>query len=274
MLRRIPHIILVLATAALTACVSELDSPRSTQQGSFAIHLAADSLAVDIETRAARLLSGTEAEAFFLTLTQDNETLWQHKAYATITDADRTQPLGQGYILTAENITADEAETLNDGWGARRYAGSSEPFGITAGQTTYVTVPCRMTNAGLCVTFDDSFTSYFTDYAVTTDDRRTLKFNGTNAAAFDANRQLTAGTIAYYNPSADDGSHTVDLFITASAGWEGTVRLHRSLTLQAGKIIRLRVKLNGTEPTEGNITLTVTYDDTFDEQPGEEVLLE
>jgi hypothetical protein len=116
-----------------------------------------------------------------------------------------------------------------------------------------------MQNAGLGVVFDESFTSFFSEYAVTTDDSRALKFNVTND-----------GIIAYYNTD-ETGVRTVDVIISASAGWDGTVRLQRTLTLEKGKTMRLRVRKGA--PQEGNIGLSINTSD-FDEQGDEEVVLE
>lgn len=248
------------ATLLLTACIGDFDTPKVAQQGYFAIELETDSLVEEVETRAARELTYEEAKKYLVTLTQGEEVVWTHKKFEEITQADRTQPLGENYVVMAEDITEEEAESANDGWGCRRYAGLSETFSVVSKQTTFVTVPCRMANAGLSVVFDESFTSYFSDYAVTTDDLRALKFN-------------TNGRIAYYNTDAN-GRHNLDIAISASAGWDGTVRLRRSLTLQRGKIIRLKVKLNSPEPTEGNISLSITYDDGLTEGATTEIILE
>ncbi len=284
------YVLTALCAILLTACIGEQPSP-SAGRGTFAFELATDSLTADIVTRAPRQLTDAEAAAYRVTLHSATETIWENIPFADITLADRTQPLGTGYVVSAENISAADAESLNSGWGARRYAGSSAPFAITEGQTTHVTVPCTMANAGLCVTFDDSFTSYFTEYAVTTADTRALKFNADNA--FPANTTLPSLTgegsgvgpaVAYYNtslPSLGEGSGVgqltadVALTITASAGWDGTVRLTRTLTLQAGKITRLEVKLNAPQPSTGNISLmAITYDDHFTEGSTEEITLE
>ena len=260
MQKHLLHIKPLLAAAFFAACVSEMDTPGNIRQGTFAIELAADSLVAEVETRAPRELTDAEAADFQVTLTMDGETVWERKAFSDITQADRTQPLGEGYKVLAEDVTMTEAESANGGWGCLRFAGESNAFAIASGQVTHVTVPCRMANAGLNVVFDESFTNYFSDYAVTTDDVRALKFN-------------TNGTTAYYNTDADD-QHNLDIAITASAGWDGTVRLRRTLTLKRGKIIRLHVKLNSDEPTEGNITLFITYDDEFDEGTTNEIILD
>lgn len=258
---RLLHIIPLFAALLLAACTAETELP-TTARGTFDFGLATDGLSAEIVTRAAHQLTDDEAAGFFVTLTQDEEIVWSHKAYSTITQADRTQPLGEGYMVMAEDITAEEAESNNSGFGARRYAGFSESFAIKSNETKHVTVPCAMANAGLCVVFDQSFTDYFTEYAVTTDDRRALKFNAANATT----------AIAYYNTDAATGTHTLPVIISASAGWDGTARLTRTLNLQAGKITRLNVKLNAEDPT-GQIGITITINDYF--EPKEtEILLE
>ena len=260
----------------LTACFNEMPTPVPAQ-GSFTIGLATDSMSVEVDTRAARQLTDAEASDFLVTLTDANDTVWQQKRFADITQADRTQPLGEGYIVNAENVIATDAENMNNGWGTRRYAGASEAFSVIANTTTHVTVPCSMANAGLCVSFDDSFTSFFSDYAVTTDDYRAMKFNADNAAPTEVTTPASfpaTTAIAYYNVDPSTATATVPLIISAAAGWDGTVRLTRTLTLRKGSITRLSVRLNSPEPTEGNISLfTITYDDTFTEGEATEVVL-
>lgn len=261
----------------LMACFNEVPAPE-TGQGSFTIGLATDTLGVEIDTRAPRQLTDVEASDFLVTLTDADGTVWQYKRFADITAADRTQPLGEGYVVTAENITATAAESNNGGWGERRFAGSSEPFAVVGGQTTHVTVPCSMANTGLCVSFDEAFTDYFTDFAVTTDDSRALKFSDDNAAPAQANTPAdfpATTAVAYYNVDPATATVTVPLIISASAGWDGTVRLTRTLTLRKGRLTRLAVRLNSTEPTTGNISvLAITYDDTFTEGATTQIVLE
>ena len=267
----IRYIIPLLALWLFSACLNEVDFPVE-RKGSFSLGLAADDFAVEVETRAASELKASEASDYTITLTEGSETVWA-KRYADIMQADYTQPLGSGYRVSAENCTTEEAESANNGWGRRRNAGTSDPFVIVSGATTPVTVHCTMANAGFCVIFDQSFTDYFSEYAVTTDDLRGLKFNAENAAEFDANRQLIHGTMAYYNVG-DDGTHSLSVIISASAGWDGTTHLTRTLTLQQGKVTRLRVRLTGSEPTEGNIgPVSISYDETFADGVTEEMEL-
>ena len=256
---KIQHIILLMAVCLLIACSSDEASP-SIERGCFSLALAAEGLADEVETRATHELSAEEAADYTVTLTDVDGTVWTRR-YSDITLADRTQPLGNGYLLRAEDCTAEEAETLNDGWGCKRIAGTSDAFSIVKDQTTPVTINCGMANAGLCVIFDKSFTDYFSEYAVTTDDTRGLKFNATNGAEFDVQNHLIRGTIAYYNVDAN-GTYIVSVIISASAGWDGTVHLTRSLTLQRGKVSRLYVCKGETQ--EGTMNVNITYDDTFD----------
>ena len=156
-------------------------------------------------------------------------------------------------MVSAENCTSSEAEAANDGWGERRYWGQSESFDIKSGENTEVSVDCRMANAGLCVEFDESFTSYFTmGYSVTTDDSRTLRFDNT-----------TSGSVAYYN-IPEGNTRMVHLLVNASAGWDGTLHIERDLVLTRGGVTRLHVRKS--ESTEGQIDLGITFDDEFDVQ--------
>lgn len=240
----------------MVSCVSEIDLPQNTEgQGMFALSLAAAGQGNNVETRADdeswQKLTPTEAASYKITLIKDSETIWGPKLLSSVTTSDCTQPVGTGYSVSAESCTATEAESANGGWGQRRYYGKSSSFSITKNDTTKVRVNCHIANAGLCVLFDESFTSYFTlGYSVTTDDGRALRFDET-----------TADNVAYYN-IPDGATHTVHLFINASAGWDGILNIEKNLTLKAGTITRLNVKLNTEDPT-GNVGITITIDTEF-----------
>lgn len=259
------HIIPMFAVIILTACSGDAEM-KDAGQGAFTFGITTDGMNIEVVTRTAHQLTANEAADYNITLNQGDETIWS-KRYADIIDADRTQPLGSGYTVSAENCSTDEAENANEGWGQRRFAGKSDPFVIVSKETTLVMVNCSMYNAGLCVLFDKSFTDYFSEYAVTTDDLRALKFNATNGAEFDAEHQMISGSVAYYNTD-DSGLHSVRVVISASAGWDGTVRLARDLTLQRGKITRLRVRLSNA-PMGSISSISITYSDVFDESEEE-----
>ena len=255
---KIQYIIPFLTAGLLLACSSDAESPES-KQGCFTFGLTSEGLVEEVQTRATHQLSDAEAADYNITLTDADGLVWS-RPYADITLADRTQPLGGGYVLSAEDCTLEEAESLNEGWGCRRIAGASDSFSIVEGQTTPVTITCGMANAGLCVIFDKSFTDYFLEYAVTTDDWRVLKFNASNGAEFDNQNHLTRGTIAYYNVD-NNGTHTVSVIISASAGWDGILHIQRELVLRKGGVTRLYVRKG--EPNEGQVDLGITVDSEF-----------
>jgi hypothetical protein len=250
---KIQHIIPPLAVSLLIACTAEENGLPTNMRGSFTLGLSTDSLAVEVTTRAGRNLTDAEQQIFTVSLTQNGETIWENIPYADITQDDRIQPVGNGYVVSAESCTSSDAESANNGWGQRRYWGQSDSFDIKSGENTEVSVDCRMANAGLCVEFDESFTSYFTmGYSVTTDDSRTLRFDNT-----------TSGSVAYYN-IPEGNTRMVHLLVNASAGWDGTLHIERDLVLTRGGVTRLHVRKS--ESTEGQIDLGITFDDEFDVQ--------
>ena len=257
------HITLFMPLLLLASCVSEVDWPRdkvTSGEGSFSLSLSAGGLNAEVETRADgdkwRKLTDVEASGYQVTLRHEGETLWGPKAFSEITDGDRTQLTGTGYVVSGGNCTAGEAE---DGWGQPHYSGQSEPFEVKNGETTQVEVKCRMQNAGFCVVFDQTFTDRFpTTYAVTTNDARSLRFDNGNAAVFE-NNTLQSGAIAYYNMEAD-GKHTVPLIVTGANEWD-RVRLEKDIIMEPGKIYRLLVRVG---MDNGKIGLSITYDSEFD----------
>ncbi len=253
------HILPLLLVIMLTGCVTEMDDLRpNSSRGSFTLGLSTDSLAVEVETRASRDLTDAEKGVFTVSLVQGDETIWSIP-FANITQADRTQPTGNGYVVSAENCTVSEAESANDGWGQRRYWGQSATFSIKKDENTAVSVDCHMVNAGLSVQFDESFTSYFTlGYSVTTDDRRALRFDD------------NSGRIAYYNVN-DGATHNLHLLINASAGWDGTLHIERNIDLQPGHIYRLHIRKGMSET--GNVDVIITTEN-FVEGKSEEVIVE
>lgn len=256
------HILtLLFASALLTGCVTEMDNLRPvSSKGSFTLGLSTDTLAVEVETRAGRDLTDAEKEIFTVSLVQGEETIWSIP-FADVTQADCTQPTGTGYVVSAEDCTTTEAESANAGWGQRRYYGESKTFDIKANENTDVSVDCHMANAGICVKFDESFTSFFTlGYSVTTDDSRGLRFDG----------ETPAERVAYYN-IPEESTRTVHLLVNASAGWDGILHLEHDLVMQPGRIYRLQVRKGAVET--GTMGVTITTED-FVEGESEEVIVE
>lgn len=248
----------------LVSCVSEFDLPKAAdEQGMFALSLTASGLKTEVETRADedswQKLTPNEAASYLITLTKDSKTLWGPKVFSSITQTDCTQPVGQNYVVSAENCTPTEAESANGGWGQRRYYGKSS-FSITKDETTDVRINCHIANAGLCVQFDESFTSYFTlGYSVTTDDGRALRFDET-----------TTDNVAYYNVP-EGSTRSVRLLVNASAGWDGILHLEHDLVMQPGRTYCLHVRKGAVET--GTMGVIITTED-FVEGESEEVIVE
>ena len=227
-----------MAVAALfTSCNSEVDPfANGKGTGRFALTLDADNINVEVEdTRAG--LSAEKAANYNICLYQGENQLWTStKKYSDLDASDYLLGIGTGYSVTAESCTEEEAETTNEGWGCKRYAGKSEPFAIEASKTTPVTVNCTATNGGLCVVFDKSFTDTFGRYEVSIEDERGLKFDATNKSTFDADDNRTGGAVAYYNlpPS---GELTLNLKIRA----KGAQDVSKTVDVVIGKITRLTV---------------------------------
>lgn len=246
----------------LVSCVSEFDLPKAAdEQGMFALSLTATGLKTEVETRADdeswQKLTSTEAASYLITLTKDSKTLWGPKVFSSITQTDCTQPVGTGYVVSAESCTATEAET---GWGKRRYYGKSS-FSITKNETTEVCINCHIANAGISVQFDESFTSFFTlGYSVTTDDSRGLRFDG----------ETPAERVAYYNVP-EGSTRSVRLLVNASAGWDGILHLEHDLVMQPGRTYCLHVRKGAVET--GTMGVTITTED-FVEGESEEVIVE
>lgn len=208
-----------------TACTSELPNP-STQQGEFSISLTAADIHTELQTRTS--ISGVDINNFYVSLNDAEGTpLLVSKQYGAMTSADCILPVANDYRLLVESCSEAEATTLNNGFGAYRFAGDAT-FNIAANEKTSVAVNCEMLNAGLQIEFDESFTAKFPIYAVTTQDTRALVFNSDNQ-----------GIAAYYDVPDE---LVLSLRITGSSGgWDDRLDVTRQVELQKGKIIKLHV---------------------------------
>ena len=252
------------ATALLASCMDEQE-PFNTPsgEGTFALSLNRGDIIVNAETRAA--LSATDAANYNIMVYQNDYELWsQKKKYSALTGSDYILGVGTGYSVFAESCTEEDAETSNNGWGSRRFAGRSESFAIEPSKQTEVTVNCTATNGGLCVVFDKSFTDEFGKYEVNTTDVRHLTFNSENKATFDSTtKKRTGGAVAYYNmPPTDELD--VELEVVA----RGAKTVTKTVTLKTGKIIRFTVygPNAGTGDGTGGIDIIIDYDDDFDSE--------
>ena len=181
-----------------------------------------------------------EADLFLVTIYKGEDLIAQQRQLRTV--GSMTFPAGNGYRLTVENITEQDAEALNDGWGAKRYTGTSRNFSIQAGQTTAVGVNCTVANAAVAVKIDEALEGC----TVTISDGK------------DRTLTTTKNNIAYFNVAKDS---QISVILTVEK--DGKVVSIKDLILEPAQV--KDVNLVPSEPTEetGNIGITITYDDTF-----------
>ena len=259
---KIHYIYILVATVLLASCQNEQDPfDVSTNKGSFALSLQGPEINVQTDTRA--VLTATEAANYNIMVYQNNDEIWaQKKKYSDLTATDYMLSVGSGYAVFAESCSEADAETVNDGFGCKRFAGTSEAFAITPSQTTPVSVNCTATNGGFCVVFDKSFTDTFGRYSVeTTDENRLLVFNGTNKATFTTEGVRTGGAVAYYNMPPNSESIEVPIQIHA----RGANTTDKTITVKQGKITRFTVygPNAGTCDNTGGIDIIIDYDDDY-----------
>lgn len=185
-------------------------------------------------------ISPEEAGNFLVSIYKGSE---PYRSAVLLKNLDKNFPAGGGYSIKAENCDEQTAITANDGWGQKRYAGVSAQFRIESGKTTKVSVSCSVVNSGLAFTFDESIKS-LSSYSMTIID-------GSRQIVFDS---TTDGKIAYFNIPAEGTKDVTFRLVAGDNTKEG------SLTLSKAKLKNLTI----TNPTEGSLDLSITYDDAMD----------
>ena len=227
---------LTLALALLLAACTTQDWPYSPHRegvGSIAVTLEGS------QTRSTTsVITKEEADLFLVTLYKGEDLIAQQTMLGHL--GSLTFPAGYGYSLFVESITEQDALTLNDEWGAKRYTGQSKSFGIHAGQTTKVAVGCSVANAAVAVNIDSSAQGCVV--TLKTSDGRTLT--------------TTESRVAYVNVTIEEKP---DVTITIEK--DGEVVKETTLeNLEASQVKDINIKEN----TEGTLGLQVTYDDSFE----------
>lgn len=148
------------------------------------------------------------------------------------------------YVVSAENVTVEEAETLPDIWGMKRYAGSYEVLvdrfmqkdedGNNIPLTYPVTVNCTVVNSMLSVVFDPTVLTYYSRPVVMayTDADRKLEFTPSNAsdavAHFTAGKQLYFDFSGVFNVSGETLSHSGSLELEPATHYTLTFRMQNT----------------------------------------------
>lgn len=193
-------------------------------------------LSLGSATRAtSTVISKEEADNYWVTVYK-GEDICREKT--RLRDLNTRLSAGYGYVVEAESCLEPEAESANDGWGQRRYAGRSSSFAIKPGETTKVGVGCTVANAGVEVVFDETMAHHFTtSYRVTiTEGERTIVFDELTGGKREGG-VITPGSVAYYNVD-ESGTRTLTYTIEAYGEGKQLVKTD-NMTVRKSKISRL-----------------------------------
>lgn len=167
------------------------------------------------------------------------------------------------YTVSVCNYADDAAAcAANSNWGAARYEGSAEVT-VEKGKTNSVTVACgKAKNARFKVVFADSFTAICTDNSGNPNEGYTFTTNGDRNLVFS---KTTAGNLAYYATGATVNynlSYTYNGSTKTPAGsfTMGDAATEKTITISAN--------------SNGTISLTISYDDTFTDAGTETVTID
>lgn len=209
-------------------------------------------LSLGSATRAtSTVISKEEADNYWVTVYKGQDV---SREKTRLKDLNTRLSAGYGYIVEAESCLEPEAESVNNGWGQRRYAGQSASFAIKPGETTKVGVGCTVANAGVEVVFDETMLNHFTtSYRVTiTEGERVIVFDEETGGKRQG-EVITPGSVAYYNVD-DSGSRTLTYTIEAYGVGKRLVKT-ATLPLTKAKISRLTLIF-----IPGTLGLDVTID--------------
>jgi len=225
-----------LCVMSVTGC-NERDvrlTPSDGGSGSVSVTLQGGTRALSSTTT----ITKEEAELFLVTLYKGEDLVSSQVLLGKL--GTLTFPAGYGYRVFVENIDEDDAETMNEGWGAKRFAGLSKNFGIQSGKTTKVGVACGVANAAVAVNMGNDVEGCTVTLTCGT---RTLS--------------TSSSRTAYFNVAQGEA-----LQVQMKVEKDGQTVAEKTLELETAKVKDINVKPS--EPTDtGTIGLSITYDDTF-----------
>lgn len=246
-MKRFIYILITVSTFLLMGCLNEID-PFTTMEGTgrIALQLSADG---KMPTRAEQTLLTEEMKnQYMVSIYRGNTEVVSSKVVSQLTEKDLTVPTGNGYRVTAESCSLEDAESKPTLFGQPRLVGTSDPFTVTKDQTSTANVHCTPANAGVKVVADETFNEAFSTYELTVEHgERRLTFTPQNAT-----------NTGYYNVPADGADLSYSLTATRKAGGE-SAKVSSTTQLQVGKITQLKLTTN----PKGYINLSITYDDHF-----------
>lgn len=238
--------LLCVAVTVLSSCANEVDPFDIGQKtgdgtGTFEVSLEGNSA-----TRATTQVSEAEAKKFLITIYKGEDVFTPATPLGELSNRLNA---GYGYSLYAQSCTEEDAESANEGWGKRRYVGKSQPFAVIAGQTTKVSIPCKVANGGISAYFDKTVTDNFTNYTITvTEGTREIVFNASNSDKKNG-EVIEKGAVAYFN--IPEAGRTVSYTVKV-----GNVTKTLTQELAVAQIRRLSVAYKS-----GSFTLEINVND-------------
>lgn len=246
----------MLASICMTACME----PFEAQQGEEMADYGEMKVSFGVKARSTTtVISPEEAQNFLITVSQGGEVV---RGPQTLGTMNMRFPAGQGYSVYAESCMPADAESSNNGWGQKRFVGSSEEFGINKGETTTVKVGMSVDNAAMCVVINPSLANYFKQSCTVTlsNADRGLQWNYNNAGKVEEG-VTTDGQIAYFN--VDESNERVVNYTIEAVSDNNTIRKEGTITLSRAKMSRLNLAYDS-----GFFTLTINVDeaDLYDDK--------
>ena len=255
--------IAVAATAMLvtTACVSEdrdlMQNLKEAGKGYIALNVTNDDA---LTTRTIFSTSPREGETSFDASTWTVSISGSTSFNGTVSQlSDKSFNAAEGYTATVSNYAnlaaALKDNTGDDSFGKAFYQGTSESFKVTSGNTSNPSINCgKAQNAKLSIDVSAFSNVTLTSLTISGSDGG----DGTRIVEFYYGTTDNTSKVAYFK--AEDAL-TYSIKYKAANNEEKEITNNTPLKLNAHTSNTLRLTSNAT----GLITLTISYDDTFDE---------
>lgn len=170
------------------------------------------------------------------------------------------------YTVVAENISSEEALTLNNNYGAKRVLGTNSTVEVEVGKTTTAEVNCYVVNSGVIVAYNQSFTNLFTEFNtnVTDDTNNSVTIDNSSRTL-----SMTTGLTAFFNIPEEGNSVSLKWVLTAK-NKDGIEKTYYNIfSVEQAKIAKL--VFTGNAET-GSITVKIYADLSMTEVSQEFIL--
>ena len=257
--KQLLYTLFALITVPFFSCTNDIASEVGIGTVSFTVENEATDVVV--ETRA---MSDIKEGDLRLNLKRGEESIFSDKKYRDVIGKTETYSAGDGYLLTVENCTEEEAESTNKSngiyWGQERVYGKEE-FSVVANDNTQVKVVCELANSGVSVDFSGYVKNKWPDcqveiYAADAEERK-----------FTFNQHVYKR--AFFN--VDEGEQrAIQYIVTGGDNKEYT----NSFSIEPGHYYNLTVKMTGEEAMNPQVTIQLMVDGELeDERALEDVIV-